>query len=410
MFKSADNLRLAAGMRALQRVAAPWRRSRTTWFDGTPESLEARLAATERVLVVARSGTTGEHLALAREVGAARAELLAARHRLLTDFLDDGARAFRGARRVAEDEFIDCPYCGAESHAAEFQGGFCPVCGRANYELPGYMASRRTAGEGMSWEDTQRYIDEQLSLGQRGVASRPSTPERPVINKHNHPIHQDQEVYWIDPDTGEVPDPIVGRIIEHPATEPEFGRVRPDIAMVHWTHGSEDLGTDLHHIDELAPTSHVANPDWNPDVTPDPFDPRLIGASRRAAADQLDDLTQRKALNLVKGWMGRYLGRDEDENADVPSGQKAYESGSGLKLHPSWAGQWQDPFTGQLNDSDPAPTILHEGRPGWADDATLDEDLVRQLNGIGVHAENWGGYAMQLYPYREWSIPRQERK
>ena len=104
MFKSSQNLRLAAEMRALQRVASPWREARTTWFDGTPESIEARLAATDRVLVFARAGYTEAHMALEREAATARAELTAAKHRLLTDFLDDGARAFKGSKRVTADE------------------------------------------------------------------------------------------------------------------------------------------------------------------------------------------------------------------------------------------------------------------------------------------------------------------
>lgn len=103
MFKSSQTLRLAAEMRALARVAAPWRQARTTWFDGTPESIAARLAATDRVLVAARAGYTQAHLALEREAAAARAELTAAQHRLLVDFLDDGARAFKGSRRVADE-------------------------------------------------------------------------------------------------------------------------------------------------------------------------------------------------------------------------------------------------------------------------------------------------------------------
>lgn len=101
MFKSSENLRLAAEMRALQRVAAPWREARTRWFDGTPESIEARLAATDRVLTQARAGFTAAHLSLTTEAETARRELLAAKHRLLTDFLDDGARAFKGSKRVA---------------------------------------------------------------------------------------------------------------------------------------------------------------------------------------------------------------------------------------------------------------------------------------------------------------------
>lgn len=102
MFKSSENLRLAAEMRALERVARPWREARRTWFDGTPESIEARLASTERVLTYAKAGYTQAHLELTREASAARAELLDAKHRLLADFLDDGARAFKGSKRVAE--------------------------------------------------------------------------------------------------------------------------------------------------------------------------------------------------------------------------------------------------------------------------------------------------------------------
>ena len=41
MFKSSENLRLAADMRALERVARPWREVRRSWFDGTPESIIA---------------------------------------------------------------------------------------------------------------------------------------------------------------------------------------------------------------------------------------------------------------------------------------------------------------------------------------------------------------------------------
>lgn len=117
MFKSSENLRLAADMRALQRVAAPWREARTTWFDGTPESIEARMASTDKVLAQARSGFTAAHLALTAEAEKARRELLAAKHRLLTDFLDDGARAFKGSKRVAgpEDWVIDISSNGGET-------------------------------------------------------------------------------------------------------------------------------------------------------------------------------------------------------------------------------------------------------------------------------------------------------
>ena len=119
MFKSAETLRLAAEMRALDRVASPWREARTTWFDGTPESIEARLASTERVLTFARAGMTQAHMALEREAATARAELKEASHRLMVDFLDDGARAFKGSHRVAgwEDQ-LDQQYEEQERHRA----------------------------------------------------------------------------------------------------------------------------------------------------------------------------------------------------------------------------------------------------------------------------------------------------
>lgn len=95
MFKSSEKLRHEAAQRQLDRVASSWRSARTTWFDGTPEAIEARLAETNRLLTVARSGVTPAHLGLAIEAENARKELLAAKHRLLVDFLDDGARAFK---------------------------------------------------------------------------------------------------------------------------------------------------------------------------------------------------------------------------------------------------------------------------------------------------------------------------
>ncbi len=107
MFKSSQHLREAAAQRQLDRVASSWRQARTTWFDGTPESIEARLAETNRLLTVARSGQTPAHIGLSVEAENARKELLAAKHRLLNDFLDDGARAFKGSKRVAGQPIVD---------------------------------------------------------------------------------------------------------------------------------------------------------------------------------------------------------------------------------------------------------------------------------------------------------------
>lgn len=92
MFKSSQNLRLAAEMRALERVASPWRETRTEWFDGTPDSVQARIAATDRVLAYARSGFTPAHLELTKEAEAARRELTAALDRWMVDPIDDTVR------------------------------------------------------------------------------------------------------------------------------------------------------------------------------------------------------------------------------------------------------------------------------------------------------------------------------
>ena len=175
-------------------------------------------------------------------------------------------------------------------------------------------------------------------------------------------------------------------------------------------------GGDWEHVD--GPSEHDAEPDQDdydnddygmgrdPAQAMDEFKSRREGR-RVAGSDQLDELTQRKALNLVKGWMGRHMAGDEDEDLDIPSGQRAYESGEGLKLHPSWTGTWQHPVTGEQveDESGPSPAILHEGVHGWADDASFDDDLNDRLRGIGVQTGNWYGNVLTLHPYKEWSIP-----
>jgi len=158
MFRSAQNLRLAADMRALQRVAAPWRQARTTWFDGTPESLEARLAATERVLTYARGGMTAAHVALEREASIARAELKEAAHRLMVDFLDDGARAFKGSKRVAS------------------------ASGEAQYELNQWLADK--------FGDREPSADEHIRARKEFFADRPLHKKVIDNDLHDWPWHE----------------------------------------------------------------------------------------------------------------------------------------------------------------------------------------------------------------------------
>lgn len=132
---------------------------------------------------------------------------------------------------------------------------------------------------------------------------------------------------------------------------------------------------------------------------------------QRTASGSLDDLTQRRALNLVREWMRQRYGDEDSKETMAPSGQHAYESGGGLKLHPSWTGTWQHPVTGEMVDdeSGPSPAILHEGVPGWADDASFDDDLNDRLRGLGVQTGNWYGNVLTLHPHREWSIPPHAR-
>jgi hypothetical protein len=75
-------------------------------------------------------------MALEHEASAARAELKEASHRLMVDFLDDGARAFKGSRRVAKDSpegrmpgyepGKTCMVCEREDRAKGSE--FCPDC------------------------------------------------------------------------------------------------------------------------------------------------------------------------------------------------------------------------------------------------------------------------------------------
>jgi len=128
---------------------------------------------------------------------------------------------------------------------------------------------------------------------------------------------------------------------------------------------------------------------------------RYMLSRRRTAKGKprLDDLTQRRALNMVRDWMG--WDEEHGERDDVPSGRKAYESGAGPMLHPDWLPTYQHPFTGETvpSDSGPGPHILFEGRPGWTDYAAADDTLKDQLRSIGVHAEPYNGYALGLYPH-----------
>lgn len=156
MFKSSKNLRLAAEMRALERVARPWREARTSWFDGTPESVEARLAATDRVLTYAKAGVTPAHMTLEREAATARAELREASHRLLIDPLDDSARAFKGSKRVAKERGLrECINCegSLSGEEGDDKDAECGTCGMSAHE------------KGVDWRKSSRTASDEYPLG-----------------------------------------------------------------------------------------------------------------------------------------------------------------------------------------------------------------------------------------------------
>lgn len=173
MFKSSEKLRQEADRRSLDRVASTWRSSRATWFDGTPEAIEARLAATERLLTVARSGYTPAHLELTVEAETARKELLAAKHRLLVDFLDDGARAFKGSKRVAyELRHTVCAECGQDIEGDVDGDGSEPFLDR------GRNAHGSDGHEHYPEEWTERYME-----GSKRVAgAHDADPDAPWRN------------------------------------------------------------------------------------------------------------------------------------------------------------------------------------------------------------------------------------
>jgi hypothetical protein len=391
MFRSAENLRLAADMRALQRVAAPWREARTTWFDGTPESIEGRLAATERVLTYARGGVTQAHIALEREASIARAELKEAAHRLMVDFLDDGARAFKGSKRVAEadDEYPDGgsygKLCNKDGCVARHVSGsgWCKTHDPKNRESSRRVAGKHDADPDAPWKnkatgedtttehweknlppwdedyegkhressyrvagtskyapggklDRERKAQEQAVLHKKiddafsGWQSRvhPSyhdTFDNAYENFHDDTVGTDSysDLFGDDDTRNAVYDHLQSK---YPFTSPrQAGRVkqadRPygseyscDRCRDHVPDGAghylDDEDFDDGSGDRLcadcfgkARDDHALEmaENWSPDDKQDPFDPRMLGASRRMAGDGDPMLDHQNAMDSARG-------------------------------------------------------------------------------------------------------------
>lgn len=92
---------------------------------------------------------------------------------------------------------------------------------------------------------------------------------------------------------------------------------------------------------------------------------------------------QKKALEIVAGWLGPQMGYD----GPAPTGTEAANSARGPVLTPDW--DWPHK---------PTPAIILEGGPyDWAVMVAADEKVQAEMAKIGVFAEPWAGWALCLY-------------
>lgn len=256
MFKSAETLRLAAEMRALQKVASPWREARTTWFDGTPESIEARLASTERVLSFARAGMTEAHMALEREAASARAELKEASHRLMIDFLDDSARV--AGKHDADPEM---PWknrdTGEDTPTEHWENlHLSPFADEDDYEGKHRESSRRVAGA------HDAHPDGASLPGGDWYQQQPSKFEAPPDGKHGLPFERYTDPRALRGDTWETH----GNPYSHAVPELE-GRHREDGPEMRREIGRNPISPPGRHRPEFAPEDMDAHQRWVEDHT-----------------------------------------------------------------------------------------------------------------------------------------------
>ena len=108
----------------------------------------------------------------------------------------------------------------------------------------------------------------------------------------------------------------------------------------------------------------------------------------QTALETLSEQQQQQALAIVARWTGRQFGYD----APAPTGQKAYEDGTGIMLEPEWS--YEEGAT-------PVPTIFHESTrlDDWAFQASLDPEVLREMLEIRVLCESITSYALGLYPH-----------
>lgn len=345
MFRSSENLRLAADMRALQKVAGPWRESRTTWFDGSPDSVVARIAATDRVLTAARSGFTPAHLELTREAESARRELVGARDRLFTDFLDDGARSPRVAgfndthaiiteHDTAQDAYLNSGHPVDKEYLDQVRD---ELHDRARQGDPDAIAWAG-GGSNVDVDKEQDPFDPRL-IGASRTAAAPSW--NGMEAPEDECLHCGGEVDHIDVENGECP-----TCGEHPlydkdnVAEMSRWERHPDDPIDHEVSRYEDEGMDRsrdwgHLGSRSAAIDFLADQNTNDRQ-------ELLFRAHRHASDRTGQLPVPTAQRVVQAFVGavsREIGRTAAE--DNPEDRECEDCGAeaGEKCRPWCTGE-----------------------------------------------------------------------
>lgn len=156
MFRSATTRQAELAEHRYDAYMDHWTRTADQWFDGTVESIENRLASTDRVIafardVVARLGSTSAGFLCVNalpNLEQSRRELAAARASLLTGFSDRqaGGSALAGRRTAKRDDDDDDNICDAKGCTNKLDDGegYDGYCGEHadKREREGHYGSR----------------------------------------------------------------------------------------------------------------------------------------------------------------------------------------------------------------------------------------------------------------------------
>lgn len=112
MFKDAAIREAELVDRRFAQLTNQWRETANTWFDGTPDSVDRRLAKVDHMIRFAgnSAGRHGSHIPTARalpQLREARAQLLDLRERLLTGSAPMGLQMPREAGARSFEDFDD---------------------------------------------------------------------------------------------------------------------------------------------------------------------------------------------------------------------------------------------------------------------------------------------------------------